>query len=229
LVQAELYRPESRRLRLAFFASLALFGALAIGVGIGLARRTSNKTTPESPTPSPTIDAVQTEWIQHYNLFPSTLKAFEQPDSPQAQALNWVMENDIESAGSNVTFRRGKQRFALASVFYSLNGPSSLLSDTWLHIGLHECNWTGVGCSSETVTALRLSGAQRLQGYVAPEIGLLPALTTLSIDHIAAVKGGIPTQIGHNQQLTSLLLQVNGLTGRIPSELGRYKRLSTST
>lgn len=225
LARAELYRPESRRQRLAFFASFSVFGALAIGIGLGLALRTSDTISPETPTPAPTMDAIRSGWIEQYNLFPSTLTALQEPDSAQTQALTWVTENVLNDAGSNVTIERGKQRFALASLFFALNGPSSLLSDTWLHHGLHECNWTGVACSSETVRALRLSGTQRLQGYVAPEIGLLPSLTSLSIDHIATVNGGIPTEVGHNQQLTSLRLHVNGLAGRIPTELGRLRVL----
>jgi Leucine rich repeat len=227
LVRAELYRPESWRTRLAFFASLALFGALVVGVGLGLTLRASDTNSPESPTLAPTVDAIRFKWIQQSNLFPSTLKALEEPDSAQAQALTWVTANGIEEADgteSNVTFEREKQRFALASLFFALNGPSSLLSDTWLHLDGHECNWSGVACTNETVRALRLSGA-RLQGYVAPEIGLLRSLTSLSIDHIAAVKGGIPTEIGHNQRLTSLHLQLNGLSGRIPSELGQLQAL----
>jgi Leucine-rich repeat (LRR) protein len=222
LVRAHLYRPESRRMRLALCASLVLLVTVAIGIGLGLAFRTTYSTVSESPSAAPTMSSVQSVWIMRAQLFPSTLKALEAPNSTQTQALEWVMESD---SGYNLTFEREKQRFALASLYFALGGPTSLLNGKWLNRSVHECNWTDVKCSSEIVESIQLSGNQRLQGSVAPEVGLLTALDRLSIREIAGLKRGIPSEIGHNLQLTSLLLNRNSLTGPIPTELGHLKSL----
>lgn len=231
LVRAHLYRPELRSLRLTLgiVALLVLLAGLAIGLWLGLSRTTVDSTDGRSPSQAPTISPVRSEWIQQANLFPSTLEALERPNSPQDRALTWVLENAVEgsdSAGSHSTLEREKQRFALAALYYGLDGPSSVLADKWLNPSLHECNWTGLACSNQVVATLQLFGDQRLQGDVAPEIGLLTALDRLLIRDIAGVKSGIPAEIGYNLQLTSLLLNRNSLTGQIPTELGRLKFLT---
>jgi Leucine-rich repeat (LRR) protein len=231
LVRAQLHRPELRSLRLtlSIVAVLALLVGLAIGLWLGLSRSTVDRTQGASPSFAPTMAPVRSQWIEQADLFPSTQKALKVSNSPQMRALTWVLENAIEgggsASGSQTPLEREKQRFALAAMYYGLDGPESGLADEWLNSDVHECDWTGVTCSNEIVESLQLLGNQRLQGLVAPEVGLLTALARLTINGVSGLKHGIPSELGYNRLITSLSLARNGLTGRIPSELGRLNNL----
>lgn len=229
LVRAHLYRPgaEGQRL-LIFIGIMVVVGSLGIGLGLGISRRNSADTGsfPDSQPPSaaPTLMALQSEFVQQAHLFPSTLKALRLPNSPQTQALIWVTRNVIDTE----SFERDVQRFALATLYFALDGPNSSLAGKWLTtLDQHECTWKGVVCSSNSVVALRLSGEDQLRGFVPPEIGLLTALTTLVITDVLELELGLPTEVGYLRQLSSLELVSNSLNGGIPSELGHLVLLTS--
>jgi Leucine-rich repeat (LRR) protein len=230
MVRAQSYYREPGTPRRLTFAvlTLILVGALSIGLGLGLSRMSlgdSDVQRSESPSAAPTLSALQSDWIQQTKLFPSTRASLRVPDSPQIRALNWVEESEAQGNGSDSSFDRRIQRFALATVYFALDGDASDLADQWLKNSLHECEWIGVSCSIDVIQALQLSGTQRLQGFIPPEIGLLSALTTLAMNRIPALTRGIPTEIGYLRQLTSLQLYHNALTGSIPTEFGYLSQL----
>ena len=64
----------------------------------------------------------------------------ENPDSPQNKAFEWLIsDTDYHPLLSESRIR---QRFALATFYFSTDGPQWLFQDHWLNHTRHECEWT---------------------------------------------------------------------------------------
>ncbi|KAF6135272.1 hypothetical protein GIB67_021634 [Kingdonia uniflora] len=102
--------------------------------------------------------------------------------------------------------------------------PYSVLS-SWNILEADPCNWTGVYCSSprDHVLTLNLSSCS-LNGFLAPELGLLSSLQELVL-HKNNLLGAIPTEIGTLKKLQLLDLGMNQLSGPIPSEIGNLTNI----
>jgi hypothetical protein len=67
------------------------------------------------------------------------------PNSPQYKASYWLLEHDsLQVAWNDVRF---KPRYALATVYYALNGDEWIKAEHWLGDG-DFCTWHGVCCLS---------------------------------------------------------------------------------
>jgi hypothetical protein len=77
-----------------------------------------------------------------------------QPNTPQGVAYLWMLDGDPAMVDP-CTYPTVKQRFALASFFYSAGGSFWTSDTAWLSAA-NECEWMGVSCDGEMVTGLRL-------------------------------------------------------------------------
>ncbi|KAJ0264335.1 inactive receptor kinase RLK902 [Hirschfeldia incana] len=103
---------------------------------------------------------------------------------------------------------------ALLSLRSSLGGRTHL----WNPEHPTPCNWTGVSCDSDRVTALRLPGVA-LSGQIPEGIfGNLTQLRTLSL-RLNALTGTLPLDLGSCSDLRRLYLQGNKFSGEIPEVL----------
>ncbi|KAG2271665.1 hypothetical protein Bca52824_066220 [Brassica carinata] len=103
---------------------------------------------------------------------------------------------------------------ALLSLRSSLGGRTFL----WDTKQTSPCNWTGVSCDSDRVTALRLPGVA-LSGQIPEGIfGNLTNLRTLSL-RLNALTGTLPLDLGSCSDLRRLYLQGNRFSGEIPAVL----------
>lgn len=78
-----------------------------------------------------------------------------QPNTPQGVAYLWMLDGDSAMVDP-CTYATVKQRFALASFFYSAGGNFWAFDTAWLS-SANECEWMGVNCDDgKSVTGLRL-------------------------------------------------------------------------
>jgi hypothetical protein len=78
-----------------------------------------------------------------------------QPNSPQGVAYLWMLDGDPAMVDP-CTFPTVKQRYSLASFFYSTGGSFWDFDTAWLSAA-NECEWLGVSCDDgEVVHGLRL-------------------------------------------------------------------------
>jgi hypothetical protein len=78
-----------------------------------------------------------------------------QPNSPQGVAYLWIIDGD-QAMVDPCTYPTVKQRFALATFFYSTGGSFWTSETRWLSAA-NECLWMGVNCDDgDFVTGIRL-------------------------------------------------------------------------
>ena len=137
---------------------------------------------------------------------------------------------------------------AMAALRKAWYGDNKATLSTWNDDDDPCDNWVGVTCSSaRRVTALSYSS---LVGTLPSEIGLLAALTSLSLKSIklsgtlpstlgslvlarsisiaaSRVSGELPSSLGQLTLLTSLSLECNSLSGALPSALTSLTQLTS--
>ncbi|CAJ1960424.1 unnamed protein product [Cylindrotheca closterium] len=137
-----------------------------------------------------------------------TEAVLDDPNSPQAAALRWIEENSSQ-ASSNKHNPYLAQRYALAVVYYSMDGQHWTNSDGWLSNEGY-CKWYGVQCLGT-------------EGSIEKHFGNGPVFElNLSSNE---VKGTIPVELNTFKDLFFLDLQDNALEGTIPDELGGWSAL----
>jgi Leucine-rich repeat (LRR) protein len=118
-----------------------------------------------------------------------------------------------------------KERDALIALYNSTNGSKWFQKDGWSGAAGTECSWYGVYCndSNSAVVEIYLSW-NGLSGNIAPALGSLSQLTSLSLRH-NNISGNIPAELGNLVKLQDLDLSHNSLTGSIPSSFGTLTEL----
>jgi hypothetical protein len=229
LVEAKPVR-RKRQIAISVLVALAVT-AIIVGLSVGLsANRLALPATP-SPTPVPTS---QLDQRFRLTLPPHTLESIRNMSSPQYYAYEWATEIDqvpwIE-APDDETLRltRMKQRFALATLFYSAGGSAKWSNRSgWLNSTANECNWYGCCCGTncplngnddggEDLAWLDLS-RNRLGSSLPREIGLLTSLTHLDFSK-NTLMGSVPSELGLLSALTSFNVYSNRLYSPIPAQL----------
>jgi Leucine-rich repeat (LRR) protein len=184
----------------------------------------------QAPTKGDTDSASNTFLAKLKPLLSSkSLTALNDPDSPQSQSLQWLLE---KSNFQEWSFPRQVQRYAMATFYYATGAVLSWSNDqTWL-TNETECLWfqgsRGGGICGKNGTALHSLERNNngLNGTIPDEIGLLTSLTLLDL-HGNQFSGTVPLELGSLTALTSLYLSRNAFTGTLPSQLGSLSDLTS--
>ena len=116
--------------------------------------------------------------------------------------------------------------FILSTLFFSLGGVQWQTDENWLE-GTSPCNdenWYGVECYPDGSFDIWLA-ANRLQGSLPTEIGMLSNLRSLSIGR-NEVEGTLPSEIGLLTDLRALDLTLTEIQSTVPSEIGMLQELT---
>ncbi|CAB9516494.1 LRR receptor-like serine threonine-protein kinase [Seminavis robusta] len=230
---------------------VALVLVLIILVAFLLARKSSNQAQsakqqngviPIQEYPGTTASITQSPislpvW-ERLNLPDYTIRAMENPRSPQTKAYQWLSSNINKSNNTqHLPLWRLKQRFALATLYYSTRGDYWVKHQGWLDWDSNECNWEQlrwsdsqdreVACNDNgQLLSLEFAYANNLDGKMPPEISLLcDSLESLLLSWNLQLKGNIPTEVGLMTRLTALGFSATHLSGTLPTELGRLRSL----
>jgi hypothetical protein len=188
----------------------------------------------DDPSPSPTLAQNGLQWnplkeeLQPWiSPTEANLLAFNDPTSPQSQALAWLAVDPIATSTGRST-EKVLERYVLAVLFYGTAGLSWYRSADFLS-STDVCTWNevynatggefGVYCSpdDETVDTLILQ-ENNLRGSMPWELVLLTNLRILNLDD-NRLDGTIPTRIHELAKLDTLWLYSNDLTGPLPETL----------
>ncbi|CAB9522273.1 Leucine Rich Repeat [Seminavis robusta] len=222
---------------------LALLLCMAVSFGGHDNSDTSQSTGIKVPSRTPGFVAMPT--MAPANLLDSlhfpdyTLEALENPTSPQSKAYEWLINNiNNKSSTQNILPKwRLKQRFALATFYYSTRGDFWVKHGGWLNWETNECDWEQVIlnknvspdlCCNEMgeIKALVFHIANNMDGTIPPEISFLgKSLQLLKLNQQQQLMGSIPTELGELTQLSKLTLTTTGISGTIPIELGLLTNL----
>lgn len=163
------------------------------------------------------------------------LAIVEEPTSPQALAYRWLLN---DRSLSNYSDLRLLQRFALATLFFSTNGPRNWARDDhWLDHYVHECIWF----SQDT---LKVDGAQVSlgnpceDGFPAEKSSQGTKINTNKTDTNSGVyknlflnqnqlSGTLPPEISLLNSLQWIILEQNQLKGSLPTQLGLLGNMDT--
>jgi len=160
--------------------------------------------------------------------------------SPQFKARNWLLFDDDlnlhlpqskETWDDTEAAGRIQQRFALATMYYSMGVGDGGLVKGWLEgdecrfVGDYGRAWDGIDCNEDgKVRAIALDEAN-LQVTIPPEIALLTDVENLIIKNNPNLVGEIPNDIGNMSQLRQLGLYGNSLGGSIPNSVFKLSHL----
>lgn len=145
----------------------------------------------------------------------STLTAIQQVESPQFQALQWMLlEEETISAWPDW---RVQQLFAAATLGFATNLGGGNGDRRWFN-SYDECNFIGVTCNDSGMI-LQLDVTERNRGGELPdEIAMFTSLTSF-IGRRNRYTGQIPAAFGYLPFLETLILDQNSLTGNLPKSL----------
>ena len=118
------------------------------------------------------------------------------------------------------------EREALIAFYNATGGPDWYISTNWLS-DEPIASWHGIitNADGNTVTGFDLD-FNNLTGGLPPELGHFANLSTLDLDY-NNLSGELPTELGSLVSLTSLDLSDNEFTGEIPPELGQLTKLES--
>ena len=153
---------------------------------------------------------------------PDTFSSFDDATSPQFLALQWISVVSSRKGGSIAyNMDASLQRFALATVYFALSGPTTWFEDdSWLSTVVHVCEWKGVACDTSNTAVLSLDLAENgLSGTLPVELKLLKYLQTLRFSG-NFIGGSLPPDYSILYELVELNLSGNLLTGSLPEEYG---------
>jgi hypothetical protein len=234
---------------------------IVIGLSVGLTRKVSqesqsqptespepifpSQTPTSSPAPSafPTIfdtslvfplvaDHVRTEFgITSYE------RIQEDYQSPQSKAARWIGEVDAWftfpiSQDDTEQRQHFRQRFALATFFYSTGGEESWIDHILFLSDVHECEWfnffvfrRGLSCDSSNTRVMLLNIPENnLTGSLPEEIWGIEDLMVLGLSS-NAITGPIPDELYSLSNLLTIQLPYNSLSGTISTLIGNLVNL----
>ncbi|CAB9501346.1 Leucine Rich Repeat [Seminavis robusta] len=184
--------------------ALTAFGMVVLAVLIP-GNSTAATTTAPSTTQVPAITAapISNKGFLDSLLNNCTIQGQEDHGSPQFKAYQWLMEDSDNLPF--YTIHRIKQKFALATVFYSTGGSTWDDNTNWLNHSVHECDW-----------------------FRAPDFGRKSRVTKFYPGYLEGFLEPLPTTVCNNDGLYQhLWLDQNNLVGSLPEELYMLTSLRT--
>jgi hypothetical protein len=140
-----------------------------------------DRASDDPPTSSPSRQEVLQELESLLSLVSfDDGTALQTPLMPQNMALNWLANNTNLDTYSDA---KKIQRFALATLFYSTNGTTWYVNDTWMSNHEDECGWYNNGaslCTRGSIDRLNLE-MNNLVGKIPNELALLSNLSESSV------------------------------------------------
>ncbi|KAL7466229.1 hypothetical protein ACHAXS_006523 [Conticribra weissflogii] len=204
-----------------------------------------------SPTERPTTERERLigEFLEYLSSGDSNI-----PGTPQYRAKMWLLfedemnlylsQYDAKNGWASDVAERIKQRFALATMYYSMGVGEGGVTKGWLegdecrNVGDYGWAWDGVACTEDgKVRALALVILQMrrlvstrvdkagLAGHIPPQVTLLKHVENLIIKNNPGLRGTIPSIIGNMSQLRQLGLYGNDLTGTVPKSISQLSNL----
>jgi len=140
--------------------------------------------------------------------------------SPQSRALGWIIEEDPQYLCPGDP--KLNQRYIAALLYYSMGGDKWVDSSGFL-TEIDECEWFGLACNDGHIYNIDFDD-NRLRGTIPSEIGHLNYLTGLVLDG-NRLEGTIPESLGDLLDLTYIDIDGNDLTGSIPESIYGLKNL----
>jgi hypothetical protein len=217
---------------LGFIVVVSLLTMIGLILGLTLSKSSDS---PASQTPSGTGDDTAPREFSMESFIEFDIPVYSRraisadKESPQARAITFLSQ-DPQLA--NYTKRRRLTRFALAVLYFSLNGEMEGTNRNatagWV-TNASECEWdtedyeVAVCDSSGAFSTLYLEERQ-LTGTLPAEIELLSDVQGIYLT-TNNVSGSIPSEIGNLDLLSFLYLEDNNLTGTLPSTLGNVRGL----
>lgn len=125
------------------------------------------------------------------SLPPSSLAVLEDSNSPQGMALEWLANEDERRVDPDKDTISLVQRYVLATLYFSTNGPNSWTEKCNFLQEEHECMWNAPG----------IPGVHTTYGYTVPLVGAVCGWT-------------------NNFTVYEINLLNNNMTGSLPEELG---------
>ena len=190
-----------------------------------------------SPTISPVSPYCASTGTSECDISPllpeQTRRSILDPSSPQLAAHSFVT---TDPSLWNYSASRIRQRFALATFYYSTNGASWVYDRGWL-TNADECRWYSrkaenetwdySPCNSQGIYEDLLQWKNDLSGRIPPEISLLTALKRVNLQN-QLLEWTLPSEMGLCTNLKELNLTRNfGLRGTVPSEIGQLSKLES--
>jgi len=242
-----------------FGCSLLVMFLLVVGVVVGvivIAVQTNKNKTPllplrataapsMSPTqgPASTPDERLVDLLRGIQAIPALDETFQalstdiryyeslnvNTATPAERAARWVLLEDPAEVRvySEDNQKRLWTRFGLATLYYALNGPNWKSQNNWL-TDKSFCVWSGLECNrfQTELEEVDLSD-NNLVGTIPDEIAMLQDLRSIFL-RLNQISGTIPgTALASLESLSILYLNENQLTGAIPNELSETGHIGT--
>jgi len=140
-------------------------------------------------------------------------------------ALEWLTIVDNYQPADYAEF---EERYALATLFFQTGGNKLWkFKSGWL-TSTSPCGWYGVTCDDTTgkVAGIELSD-NSLVGSIPSELGILSALTSITILSSFELTGSLPTELSRLTDLKRITMRSNYLSGIIPTQISTLRSLTT--
>ena len=237
----------NKKNRTLMLCSILGLGAIVVGVvlllvfllprrsGVSMIAGVDIRKEVATPTAAPTLSARD----YALDLLPTDTIANirKHPESPPALAFQWLINNDApvwetlwnstNSTDPDLQKTHILQRYALAILYYALQGEHWYQNTGWLEPGVDECLWYSsfdTPCHDQDPNRTWLFvdialDSNNLYGTVPSEVlQLLPNLRVFDIAH-NHVTGTIPSELGLATDLLLINVMDNQMTGTLPSQL----------
>jgi hypothetical protein len=200
---------------------IVIFLIIAVTVPVSLV---SN----EDPAPTPSPTSARFFVRDEFQLVFSTVsnpESFEDPNSAQSQALNWIVYDD--GLGLSPNDDAAIQRYVAMVIYFGNGGEGwdgARLDTSW-GSSIPECEWDYVVCTAnQTIGELGFLGVG-LTGTLEAEMLNLTELSSLDLAGNKLSEVEFPSLILQMTNLIELFLDTNELQGSIPSEIANLRRL----